>query len=161
MKDIVHKEFGGQVRTRVSGVLVEEGKMLLIKHKGLGDFGELWIPPGGGLVYGMSLEENLIREFKEETNLDVEVGEFLLMHEYKRPPLHAIELFFTVRRNGGGVKLGADPELSADHQIMTEIRFMGVEEIKKSNPAYFHRILREESDPSLIIRLKGCFIFSN
>jgi 8-oxo-dGTP pyrophosphatase MutT (NUDIX family) len=33
--------------------------------------------PGGGVMVGESQEQALIREFKEETNLDIELGEFL------------------------------------------------------------------------------------
>ena len=33
--------------------------------------------PGGGVIVGESQEQALIREFKEETNLDIELGEFL------------------------------------------------------------------------------------
>jgi 8-oxo-dGTP pyrophosphatase MutT (NUDIX family) len=61
---------------RVYGVLVNESKEVLISrevYKGL-SFTKF---PGGGLCLGESLPDGLIREFKEECNLDIEVEKLL------------------------------------------------------------------------------------
>lgn len=56
---------------RVYGILLDEGKVLvsdeLIKGNLITKF------PGGGLEFGEGTIECLIREFKEEMNLDIEV----------------------------------------------------------------------------------------
>ena len=58
----------------VSGYLIHEGKILLIDHKKLGK----WLPPGGHIDENETPDDSLIREFKEEVNLDVElVGKML------------------------------------------------------------------------------------
>lgn len=161
MKEIVHAHFGGQLRLRACGLLVEDEKILLIAHKGLSDAALMWLPPGGGVAYGERAEECLKREFREETGLEIEVGEFLFIHEFIREPLHAVEIFFRVYKKSGGLKLGSDPELKKDDQIMKDIRWMDKKSIQKLAAEEKHKILREENDPNLFTRLKGCFILSN
>src|SRR5690554_8039457 len=61
---------------RVYGVLINENQEILISkeiYKGL-SFTKF---PGGGLCLGESLPNGLIREFKEECNLDIEVEKLL------------------------------------------------------------------------------------
>jgi len=61
---------------RVYGVLINERQEILISketYKGI-SFTKL---PGGGLCLGESLPDGLIREFKEECNLDIEVEKLL------------------------------------------------------------------------------------
>lgn len=50
-----------------SGALVHRGKILLMFHPKL----RLWIPPGGHLEPGETPHQAVLREFKEETGLDV------------------------------------------------------------------------------------------
>ncbi len=52
-----------------SGYLVENGKVLLVHHKGF----DKWVPPGGHIEAGETFAQTAAREFKEETGLDVEV----------------------------------------------------------------------------------------
>jgi ADP-ribose pyrophosphatase YjhB (NUDIX family) len=61
---------------RVYGVLFNQSKEVLISketYKGI-SFTKL---PGGGLCLGESLPDGLIREFKEECNLDIEIEKLL------------------------------------------------------------------------------------
>jgi 8-oxo-dGTP diphosphatase len=161
MKEIVHAHFGGQLRLRACGILVEDGKILLIAHKGLSNADLMWLPPGGGVAFGERMEECLKREFREETGLEIEVGPFLFVHEFIREPLHALEIFFQVYKKSGGLKLGKDPELNKENQIMKDIRWMDKNSISKLAPEEKHKILREENDPNRITQLKGSFILSN
>lgn len=50
-----------------SGYLVEDGKILLVHHKGW----DKWVPPGGHLEPGDSFAGTAEREFLEETGLEV------------------------------------------------------------------------------------------
>ena len=43
--------------------------------------------PGGGLEFGEGLRECLTREFKEETGIDIEVGEHLYTTDFFQPSL--------------------------------------------------------------------------
>jgi ADP-ribose pyrophosphatase YjhB (NUDIX family) len=54
---------------RVSAVIIRRSKILLI-HR-FRDKEEYWVFPGGGVEDGETIEEGLVREVKEETDLDV------------------------------------------------------------------------------------------
>jgi len=49
--------------------IVEDGKVLLHKHKKLG----IWLPPGGHIELDEDPNQAALREAKEETGLDVEI----------------------------------------------------------------------------------------
>ena len=61
-------------RVRVAGILIENNKILLIEH--LKKNKKYWLVPGGGVDWGESTAEALIREYKEETNLDITVEKY-------------------------------------------------------------------------------------
>lgn len=68
-------------RIRAAGILIEDDAILLVRVK---DFtGEYWIPPGGGMEpEDRSSKACLIREFREEAGLEVEVGELICVREF-------------------------------------------------------------------------------
>ena len=163
MKNKVTKvinEFGGKTRVRVCGVLIEEGRMLLTEHLGLGPKGRLLIPPGGGLEFGESVTECLQREFREETGLEVTVKDFLFIHEYVNLPLHAIEIFFLVERNGGSLMTGNDPELTVNEQIIVSTKFYSSHDIAGVDPEMLHNMLQKEPDPIKFEHLRGFYKFA-
>ena len=58
-------------RIRLTGILVEDGKVLLVKEV-LRERSR-WNLPGGSLEPGETIEAGLIRELREETGLAVRV----------------------------------------------------------------------------------------
>ena len=72
-------------RIRVAGILIEDNKILLIQH--YKNNKKYWLIPGGGNDWGETAKEALIREYKEETNMDIEVDEFLFLSETIFPNL--------------------------------------------------------------------------
>jgi 8-oxo-dGTP diphosphatase len=136
-------QYGNQLRVRVCGICVKEGKILLINHSGLNESGEFWSPPGGGLQFGETIEDCLKREFLEETNTMISIGKFLTIKEFIKPPLHAIELFYEVKIKSGNVKKGFDPEM--EEQIIKDIQWMSFEEILAKRETNVHEILRHIS----------------
>ena len=156
MKDPIGRQYGNKLRVRVSGLLIEEEKILLVKHKGLGG-GHLWAPPGGGMEYGSSAEENLKREFLEETGLEVRVLKLQFVNEFIKSPLHAIELFFLVEREGGKLKLGSDPESDKNHQILEAINFFSFAEIVAMKENELHNLFRHCRSISGLLKMNGYF----
>lgn len=61
----------------VIAVIQHKGKYLLTEREGKDpddiQFGRVWHFPGGALEFGEELDSALIREIKEETNLDIKV----------------------------------------------------------------------------------------
>lgn len=81
----------------------------------------VWMPPGGGLEFGESLEGCLEREFEEETGVQIRAGEFLFLNELIEEPYHAIELYYRVRQTGGKIILGSDPEHGNHSQLLKDV----------------------------------------
>ncbi len=149
--------YEGKVRVRACGILIHEDKILLLKHEGLGPAGHLWSPPGGGIEFDETAETTLKKEFMEETNLEIDVKEFLFVNEYQDVRHHAIELFFRVEKMGGELKLGFDPEM--EHQILSEIAFFTVHELKKLRKDALHGCLQNIQHMKDLFELTGYYKF--
>ena len=60
----------------VDGVYIKDGKILLLKRS-VEPFKGCWHLVGGHVEENETLKEALKRELKEETNLDIEVGDII------------------------------------------------------------------------------------
>jgi len=156
----IKEKFGQRLRVRVNGIHIKNDQILMVKHR-MGEEKHFWNVPGGGMEYGTSATENLIREFKEETGLDVKVESFLFVHEYLEPPLHAIELFFEISAEKGEHYLGEDPELTKENQLLAEICYLGVEELDKIPKEEKHPLFWGIKSLNDVRIWKGNFNFGN
>jgi 8-oxo-dGTP diphosphatase len=147
--------FGHKLRVRACGICTNETGILLVSQRLLGN--DFWSPPGGGIDFGESAETCLKREFAEETGLTVEVGDFLFACEFIQKPLHAIELFFNINSHSGHLALGSDPELPANHQLLTDLKFIEWHEIKRMDHNSLHGLFRILNDPIAITQLRGYY----
>jgi len=159
MDEKIIEKFGNKLRVRVCGILIEEGKILMIKHRSIGKNGMLWAPPGGGMQYGESAEKTIHREFEEETGLKINVDRYLFTHEFLNPPLHAIELFFEVSRLAGDLKRGYDPEMHKDEQIIAQVAFLDMDKIKEIDHDSLHYVLRLVKNLNELLSLDGYIKF--
>lgn len=160
IKKEIEEKFGNRLRTRVNGILIQDDKILMIKHR-MGEGRYFWNVPGGGMKYGSSAPDNLIREFREETGLQVQVNEYLFLHEFLQPPLHAIELYFSVSVVGGKLELGVDPELDAASQLISDMQFLAVEDLEKIRKEEKHAMFWGIKSANDIGKWKGYFNFEN
>ena len=113
-------------RIRVAGILIEDNKILLIPHHK--NDKKYWLIPGGGNDWGETTKEALIREYKEETNMDIEVDEFLFFSETISPDKkrHVLNLFYKIHRNNKNdsiIKLG-------EEAVLTDLKFVTKEEME-------------------------------
>jgi 8-oxo-dGTP diphosphatase len=127
--------YTNRARARVCGLCWQGEKLLMVNHRGLTP-GSFWSPPGGGIEFGETVQEALVREFREETGVDIYPGQFRFVCEYIQQPqpsgresIHAVELFFSVDYLNGEAIKGNDPERDAEHQIITDVKYMSVKEI--------------------------------
>jgi 8-oxo-dGTP diphosphatase len=155
MIDSVQKMYGNILRIRACGICIENDRLLLVNHVGLTN-GDFWAPPGGGMQFGEVATDCVVREFLEETGLVVEVRDFLFACEFMKEPLHALELFFLVKKVGGQLLKGVDPE-SGNDQIIREVKFMDWKEIESLNKGNLHGIFGLTEKMDRIIDLKGYF----
>ena len=121
-------------RIRVAPVILQDGAVLLVRHVKEGR--TYWLLPGGGVEYGESLGEAVRREMREETGLDVEVGELLFANDSIPPDRHrhVVNLYFLARVVGGDLRVGDDWNLA-------EARFVPLDEL--ANLEFYPDIRRE------------------
>jgi 8-oxo-dGTP pyrophosphatase MutT (NUDIX family) len=143
------------IRTRVGGICVKDNKILLIRHRNVGELPVFWLPPGGAIQYGESLEEALQREFIEETGLTVVIKQYLFANEVLVPHVHTLEFFFEVQIIEGELITGQDPEFSPENQLIEECVFLSFEEIKAIPPLYLHNLFWEVNNIEELLSQKG------
>lgn len=125
--------FKNKIRVRANGILQQEGALLLIQIKSPVINELVWMPPGGGLQFGESMVACLKREFREETGLEIKVGSLSFVNELVEPPFHAVECYFKVEQTGGDLKVGHDPELDEDEQLIKDLQWVSFNELSNIN----------------------------
>ena len=97
-----------KVVAAVIKVKKENGKwMIFATQRGYGEFKDGWEFPGGKVEVGETQEEALIREIKEELELDITNLNYLTTVEYDYPSFHLIMHCFICEICGGTLSLNA------------------------------------------------------
>ncbi|WP_316527544.1 NUDIX hydrolase [Kitasatospora brasiliensis] len=87
------------MHTRVTGIAVRDGQMLLLNQDTEGP--RTWSLPGGKAEDGETLAQALRREMREETGLDVEVGRLLYVCDVTAAGV--VHISFEVEVTGGRI----------------------------------------------------------
>jgi 8-oxo-dGTP diphosphatase len=116
----------------VGGVVIEDGRALLIRRGCEPLLGE-WSIPGGALELGETLEQGVARELLEETGLEVRVMELIEVFDRiyvedatgegvkeKGPRFHYVIVDYLCQRVGGTAVAGSD---------VTEVAFAREDEL--------------------------------
>lgn len=114
------------IRTAVRGILLVENRLLLVNAWPEAK-SDMMCAPGGGAEPHSSLEDNLIREFHEETGLGIKVGAPCLINEFhdRRRDFHQVDVYFRVTLiSGEPLQDWTDPE-----GIVTQRRLVSREEM--------------------------------
>lgn len=90
----------------VAAIIKKEDK-IFITRRASGDFVDMWEFPGGKIEKLESREEALIREIKEELELDIDVLEFLITIDYDYSNFHLTMHCFICEISGGKLNLNA------------------------------------------------------
>ncbi len=116
-------------RIAVDGVLIKEGKILLVK-RGKEPFKGKYALPGGFLEYGERTEEGVLREVFEETGVKAKVEDLLGVYSdpNRDPRGHVVSVVYLLKYVSGEPRGGDDaceakwfdlnslPELAFDHR---------------------------------------------
>jgi 8-oxo-dGTP diphosphatase len=149
---LANEVFGNKLRVRVNGLIYDGNSLLLLKHNIDGN--TLWAPPGGGIEFGEPIKDALLREVKEETDLDIIPGEFLFFTEFINLPLHAIELFYKIESYTGVLKVGIEPEME-DYEMLTEAKFVDQNQLKSIPQAQLHMASKNCNNPIDLLDKRG------
>jgi len=128
------REYPERPMVGVGGVIIDQGRALLIRRGSEPLLGE-WSIPGGMLELGETLEEGVARELREETGLTVRVIELIEVFDRiylestagaaegkKGPRFHYVIVDYLCERIGGEAVAGSD---------VTEVTFASEEELGK------------------------------
>jgi ADP-ribose pyrophosphatase YjhB (NUDIX family) len=112
-------------RIRVAAIIVREDAILLARHKK--DNRTYWVLPGGGVHYGETLEQALVREMNEEACLDIRVGDLVLVNDSIPPDehRHIVNLHFIAEIVRGEITVS-----SGDKRLI-DVRFMPVNRLSR------------------------------
>ena len=118
----------------VGGVVIENGRALLIKRGSEPLLGQ-WSIPGGTLEIGETLEEGVARELLEETGIQVRVLELIEVFDRiyqenrptgskdnKKPRFHYVIADYLCERIGGEPRAGSD---------VTDLAFAGEDDLTR------------------------------
>lgn len=75
-------------KVNVVAAIIKQDNKIFATQRGYGDFNGFWEFPGGKIETGETPEEALIREIKEELNVEIIVGDHIGTVEYDYPDFH-------------------------------------------------------------------------
>jgi 8-oxo-dGTP diphosphatase len=107
------REYPERPMVGVGGVVISEGRALLIRRGGPPLEGQ-WSIPGGMLEVGETIKEGVRRELSEETGIEVRVGELIEVFERINPDAagktkyHFVVLDYLCQAIRGEARAGSD-----------------------------------------------------
>jgi 8-oxo-dGTP diphosphatase len=109
------REYPDSPLVGVGAIIIDEGRVLLVKRGHPPLAGE-WSIPGGVLEVGETLRQAAVREAREETCLTVQTGDLLgvydrvLRDKAQRTQYHYVLVDFLCRRVGGEARAAGDAD---------------------------------------------------
>ena len=91
----------------VVAAIIKKQDKIFITRRSYGEFADMWEFPGGKIELGESREEALIREVKEELELDINNLEYLTTVDYDYTNFHLTMHCFICEICGGELVLNA------------------------------------------------------
>ena len=135
--------------TRYQGAIVQDHHILLIRHRQHSTGRAYWVIPGGGLDGSESEEDCVVREMKEETNLDIKI-DYLIFDEPGHPDgVYEWRKTYICHPISGVASPGyePEPEAAADYSI-SEVRWFdlcdegGWDEDLRQDPFTYPQLVR-------------------
>ena len=92
-------------KLQVVAAIICKDNRIFATQRGYGEFRGQWEFPGGKVEPGETPEEALIREIKEELDIEISVGKYIHTVEYDYPTFHLSMLCFICKILSGSLVL--------------------------------------------------------
>ena len=118
-------------RIRAAALVVEDGRLLLIRSR-LPQTGDIcWVPPGGGVVGEESVFECARRETFEEAGISIELGRVVYWGQFidEHFGVHNLEMFIQCNAYSGELSI-ANNVGQPDEMDVLEARFLSRREME-------------------------------
>jgi ADP-ribose pyrophosphatase YjhB (NUDIX family) len=127
--DLQEEPAGWRVQRVGQGILVEDGKVLLSGNRWYSDKPLVWTLPGGRAEEDEGIADALVREFREETGLTIEVGRLAYVAESRSVVRRQIFLVcaFVVQQVEGALSCAGD-------EGVEELRFVSIGDLEQYVP---------------------------
>ena len=91
----------------VVAAIIKQNNNIFVTRRSYGEFENMWEFPGGKMEIGETRKEALIREIKEELELDIDISRYLTTVKYDYPTFHLTMHCFICTISGGKLQLNA------------------------------------------------------
>lgn len=118
-------------RVSSRAIIIDNGLLLTMFRRKIknGKAKEYYVIPGGGLEGNETLEENVIRELKEEFSVDIEVLGYLGKEEHEK----TIEHYFHCKIINGTPKLGGEELERMTDENYYEVRTIDLKDLEDTD----------------------------
>lgn len=119
---------------RYQGAIIRDNHILLIRHRENESGRSYWILPGGGIEPGETEEDCVLREIKEETNLDVRIVSLLVTEPSHYPNYRSLKTYLcesnTIKASPG---IEPEPDAASWYRI-AEVKWFNLRDESDWNP---------------------------
>ena len=101
----------------VAAIIHQHGK-ILATQRGYGEHQGMWEFPGGKMETGETEEDAIVREIREELNVEIRVEKKVCTVEYDYPKFHLVILLLVQHRNrGAGTERASVGTLAGERRV--------------------------------------------
>ena len=115
-----------ELRISAGAIIIQEERILLVKHGAARHGRNFWVGPGGRVENNESISQAAAREVKEETGLDVSPSKILFVEDLISPRNRVVKIWFLCQPIGGDL---IETQSAVDEGIV-EARWYRKEELE-------------------------------